>query len=814
MFANSPAGLILLAFALPAAPVNLESPRSVAPADRTILVNAGLPVEGADLLAFLQRRADPDTALRQVDAAIARFTQNTREEQVAGQIELLGCGPIALPALRRLANRVEQPELATRALHCIGLIEHPTGGNLCLAVARSLVALHPEGTEAVLIRYLPFSESKDAFAEIQQLLVDLCPLQGEVPAPFLNALAGKDPVHRQAVAEILCTARGVAAHPLVRPLLEDPRPTVRIKAALVLTESFDPQAVPVLIEHLASATDAERKQIEDTLQKLAGDWSFQPPQVGDRLAAELRQALWKAWWDALSEERLLALFRSVIHPEEKYLAWQQILARLNDPAAEIRDKAVADLVAIGPAVLPLVRRVASEGTPRERTLATQVVTSLEKSSQVVRLPECAPRLLALRRPGETVAILLDVIPWLESPQLEQQIREVLPSVALQQGKSPPALLDRFRSKLPQVRGMAAAVLARIGTAEELARVRDLLTDADATVRMQAALGLIQRGQRDAVPALIALLGQLPLERAGEVEDFLLELAGDRAPSVGLGGNDEERQKCRDAWLNWWQMHGDRVALTDTSRFRSRPKTLLLVESFDQVRRSGRVLQLDRGGRPLMDLQGLSYPMYAERVGADRILVAEQGTGKITERDLQGRIIKEWATPSAFYCMRLRNGNTFLGGRNQIREVDRDDKVIWTYSSPAETILTMTRFRDGTVTVLTYQGTLVRLDPSGKVVKTSRVPITTLGGINGAEVLPGDRVLCTSTGTNRVVEFDENGKIAWETSIPTPSSVSRLSGGGTLVTTSGGSLLVELDRAGRVVQEWKDLPVRPIRATLR
>jgi hypothetical protein len=42
----------------------------------------------------------------------------------------------------------------------------------------------------------------------------------------------------------------------------------------------------------------------------------------------------------------------------------------------------------------------------------------------------------------------------------------------------------------------------------------------------------------------------------------------------------------------------------------------------------------------------------------------------------------------------------------------------------------------------------------------------------------------------------------------------LSGGGTLVTTSGGALLVELDRAGRVVQEWKDLPVRPIRATLR
>jgi len=816
VIAASSVGPLVVFLVLTAAPIGpgANAPRAVAPGDQATLQAAGLPVDGPTLLRFLTRRADPDAALKEVDAAVARLAEAGTDKHAPAQVELLGCGPVALPALRRLANRIDLPEASARARTCVGLIESPAGGNLCLAVARAAAALRPEGIDAALFAYLPFAETEPAFRDLQQLLVGLCPSRGDLPEPFSAALKDADPIRRQAGAEVLCAARGVAAHGLVRPLLEDPKASVRLRVALVLTESYDPAAVPVLIDHLGSAGVSERKRIEETLSRLAGDWSFQSPPAEDRTAGEIRRALWKAWWDTLSEERLLSLFRAVTHAEADHVTWQAILARLDDPEASVRDRAVAELVAVGPRVLPLVRRVAGEGSPRSRGLAGQAVTALERQAGVVRVPECAPRLLALRRPADTARVLLDALPWMENPLLEQQVRDVLPLVAVVGGKPSPVLRERFASKLPAVRAAAAAALARVGGPDDLAKVRELLDDPDPAVRLDAALGLVQRGQRDAVEVLIALMPALPLEKAGAVEDLLIELAAEKAPNVGLGTGPQDRDKSRDAWLAWWRDHGDKVALDDGLAIRLRPRTLLLVESYDQARRSGRVIEMDRTGRVLLDVQGMSYPMYAERIGPDRVLIAEQGTGKVTERDTQGRVVKEWAVPSAFYCQRLRNGNTFLGGRNQLQEVDRDGKVAWTYASPQDTIFCVTRFRDGNITLLTYQGNLVRLDAAGKVVKTSNVPIQTLGGLNGAEILPGDRVLVTSSGTNRVVEFDENGKVAWETSVPTPASVSRLPGGTTLVSSTGNTRLVEIDRAGRVVQEWKDLPVKPIRATLR
>src|SRR5262249_18329174 len=130
---------------------------------------------------------------------------------------------------------------------------------------------------------------------------------------------------------------------------------------------------------LATVSPADRKRIEETLTRIAGDWSFTTPPSDDRTAGELRRALWRAWWDTLSEQRLTELFRGITHSEDDYLRWQEMLDKLNAAEAEVRDKALADLVALGPGVLPLVRRVAALGSPRERTLAAQAVAILERS---------------------------------------------------------------------------------------------------------------------------------------------------------------------------------------------------------------------------------------------------------------------------------------------------------------------------------------------------------------------------------------------------------------------------------------------------
>jgi HEAT repeat protein len=805
----------LLLLALPAAPVAPDPTptRTVAPGDQATLQTAGLLADGPTLLKFLQRRADPEGSLKFVDDAITRLADGDKGKFVPAQSEILGYGAVALPALHRLANRVEQPEASARARACIEHIEGTAGSHITLAVLRAATALRPDGVEAALFAYLPFAESEQSFRETHQLLSNLLPGQGDIPPAYTKALQDADPIRRQAAAEVLCSVYGVSAHALVRPLLNDPKTSVRLRAAMALTESYDPAAVPVLIDLLSTEIPSERRRIEELLTRLAGDWSFTAPPTEDRVAGDLRRALWKAWWDTLSEERLVGMFRAVTQSEDDYLTWQAVLARLNDSEAAVREKAVADLVAIGPRVLPLVRRLTASGTPRERTLAAQAVAAIERGNPAGKLPECAPRLLALRRPVSTVQVLIDALPWMDSPLVEQQVRDVLPVIAREDGKVVPVLWDRLKSKLPVLRAVAVATLARVGDPADLARLRDLLADPDLNVRLAAAAGLTQRGERTAVPVLIDLLANLPLEQAGEVEDLLVELAGDKAPPGSLGVTPEERTRCRDAWAAWWQGNGSKVVLEDSRKLHLRPRTMILIESYDQVRRNGRVVELDRSGRILLDVSGLSYPMYAERIGTDRLLVAEQGVNKISERDAQGRIVKEWAVPSAFCCQRLRNGNTFLGGRNLLQEVDREGKVIWSYQSQAETILAATRFRDGHSAVLTYQGTFTHLDGSGKPIKTFHLPLNTLGGINAAEILAGNRVLCTSS-QNRIVEFDDNGKIVWEASVMTPQCATRLSRGTTLVTIVGGLKLLEIDRSSRVVQEWKDLPVKPIRAILR
>jgi hypothetical protein len=63
---------------------------------------------------------------------------------------------------------------------------------------------------------------------------------------------------------------------------------------------------------------------------------------------------------------------------------------------------------------------------------------------------------------------------------------------------------------------------------------------------------------------------------------------------------------------------------------------------------------------------------------------------------------------------------------------------------------------------------------------------------------------------KVTEFTAEGKVAWEASVPFPGYPTRLANGRTLVPSNNGATLTELDRAGKVMTEKKDLPYRPFR----
>jgi hypothetical protein len=82
-----------------------------------------------------------------------------------------------------------------------------------------------------------------------------------------------------------------------------------------------------------------------------------------------------------------------------------------------------------------------------------------------------------------------------------------------------------------------------------------------------------------------------------------------------------------------------------------------------------------------------------------------------------------------------------------------------------------------------------------------------------ELLPGGRVLVPLNRENRVVEYDANGKIAWQAAAQNPTTATRLPNGHTLIASSSQQRLVEIDSAGKEV--WSlDVEGRPWRVRRR
>jgi len=208
-----------------------------------------------------------------------------------------------------------------------------------------------------------------------------------------------------------------------------------------------------------------------------------------------------------------------------------------------------------------------------------------------------------------------------------------------------------------------------------------------------------------------------------------------------------------------------------------------------------------------------YPMDAQVVGKDHVLIVEYHGSKLTERDFKGNIIWQKQVNNPCGVQRLPNGNTLIVTRTEMLEIDRNQKEIFHYNNRLDgEIAHAQKLRNGQYGVITASGSYVRLDRTGKELRNIRVqPMNYYGG--AADVLPGDRVVIPTQQGNKVVEYNSSGKIVWEVNAQYPTSASRLPNGNTLVACIGNSHVVEYNRAGKVVWEYSQ-NIRPSRARRR
>jgi hypothetical protein len=341
----------------------------------------------------------------------------------------------------------------------------------------------------------------------------------------------------------------------------------------------------------------------------------------------------------------------------------------------------------------------------------------------------------------------------------------------------------------------AEALCLAGRSEHLPAVRRLLRDPEPAVRLRVGLALAGTREREAVPVLIDLLAELPAEQTAPIEEYLLRIAGDRAPT-SLPTGEGALKKRRTAWAAWWTAAGDQVELVDRYLValprHNHGYTLLVQPNTNQVS------ELNPDGKVRWQLTGLLGPVDAQVLPGDRVLVAEYSGQRVTERNLQGTVLWQKGVPSwPISAHRLASGNTLIVMRNQVVEVNRAGKDVHTYSRPGNDLMSARKTREGHLLCLSNQGVCFQVDATGKELRSYR-----LQGISnfGNALLDTGGAVVPISWQNRVVEYDREGRVVWDAPVTQPTSAHRLANGNTLVTTQQGPHLIELDRKGKQVAE--------------
>jgi HEAT repeat protein len=272
--------LLLLGLVLswPAA-AQQPAPERPTAADEQLLKNAGLSPTGPALVEFFRKRVSAETDADKLRALVRQLGDKAPEARDRATAELVSQGPAVIPLLRQAANDLDDAQVATRARQCLSQIEGASGRDLAAGAVRVLAQNRPPGAAEALLAYLPFAEDDQVADEIGKALGTVALRDGKADPALVKALKDPVPVRRALAGEVLSRVGGPDDRAAVRELLQDPKPSVRLRLALALADARDAEAIGVLISVLGELPADQTRQVEEFLTDLAGDWAVRVPRA-------------------------------------------------------------------------------------------------------------------------------------------------------------------------------------------------------------------------------------------------------------------------------------------------------------------------------------------------------------------------------------------------------------------------------------------------------------------------------------------------------------------------------------------------------
>src|SRR5205823_6027732 len=199
----------------------------------------------------------------------------------------------------------------------------------------------------------PFADDDNVSEEVKAALGTVALRDGKPEPVLVRALDDPLAVRRAAAVEALSQVPGDELRPALRKLLRDPRPTVRLRAALALAAgAHDAKAVSTLITLLADVPTPQARLAEDYLLALAAEQAPKVSLGNDDPARQKCRDAWAAWWLGTESPAILEEFTRRTLTDALRDRALALMAKLADDAFEAREKATTDLQALGPAVAP------------------------------------------------------------------------------------------------------------------------------------------------------------------------------------------------------------------------------------------------------------------------------------------------------------------------------------------------------------------------------------------------------------------------------------------------------------------------------
>ena len=761
--------------------------------ERELLKTAGFnPANTQSLIPLFKGRSSSIPANANIEKLTAQLINGNPEEKLAAKKDLICMGDYVISTLKKASGEILDPASEKNLKDCIELLEGKGSETLISSALKVIASEGKAESSEVLFAYLPFAAEEILRNECESTLRVLFTTTTTSGIVFERTLTDPNPYKRAVAAEILVRKGNPKQISMAKSLLNDTSSLVRTRLVLAFLEQKDRIAMPAALKLLASDSKDTSSLIETALATLAGELAIQGPKNDDSISRSINQAAWAGWWKSINEQDLLALLRESTAPMEMIAEADKIF---NDNNIELIKKHInSKSFKSNPAMQAfLLNRAAFD---------MKIAKLIEPDSNAIKLllqsNQITPaliRMITLVRPANAIEIILAYIPSCNDDNIQDLLRECLELYLNGQNTIPPALITASTSNIEELRTFAGKVLAQSPNEIAQKTCTTLLADSSVRVRFEVARESIKNQNKSAIPVLIELMTKVSAEKAETIDQTLRAIAKGKSPE---SKNDSKMDAA--AWNTWWRKEGHQLVLTPGAKIQETLKNFLVVESFNQEKKSGRVFFINPSGKTLWEIANLSNPTDALLLPNNKILITEQGANRITERDTKGNISWEKSATNPFLSQRLSNGNIFIASRNKIVEVSRNGTEIFSFSYPNQTILAACKTRTNEYALLSYNGVFLKLDSKGNEVSKSRIPFPTNFGINGGAITQNDRVLVSIPTLNKIMEFNFSGQSTWESTITMPGIPTKLPNGNVVAPSLNGSKIVEIQMDGKIIYE--------------